>query len=394
MPGQPIHKIFGVYYMKWPWQKTEVRAEEVSWDLLSTSGFPTSASGVTPTQAENLATVLACIQVISSSVASLPAYVFKHTDNGRDVVKEHPLMQLIQHGPNQHQTWPDFVEFLLAQALLNGNSLTRITTDERGQVVELLPIPWANVSYEVLPGQNIRYRAMLAGTQQHITLLSDDVVHLRDRSDDGLIGKSRLTRAGSAIRTSLHLQQFSESLYQNGTAPSGALTHDQKLSKEAVQTLRSRFEGMHSGSAKAGTMLILDNGLGWTPMSISPEDAELLDSRKFSTEEIARIYGCPPPLVGIWDHSSFTNSETAGRWFSQFTLTPWVKKIEAAIARAVFTDPSLSLEIDLSGFMRGDPESRWKSHKIAVEAGILTTDEIREVEGWAPRGGKDDSISI
>ncbi|MCA1786018.1 MAG: hypothetical protein LC657_08560, partial [Desulfobacteraceae bacterium] len=83
--------------MKFPWQKkTEIRAEEVSWDLLSTSGFPVSASGVTPTQAENLATVLSCIQVISSSVASLPAYVYKRGSNGRDVVDGHPLMQLIQ----------------------------------------------------------------------------------------------------------------------------------------------------------------------------------------------------------------------------------------------------------------------------------------------------------
>ncbi len=372
--------------MKWPWQKTEVRAEEVSWDLLSTSGFPVSASGVTPTQAENLATVLACVNVISSSVASLPAYVYQASENGRDVVKDHPLTKLIQSGPNEHQTWADFVEMMLAQALLNGNSLTRVTTDERGQVAELLPVPWSNVSYEILPGQKIRYRAMLSGTNQHIILLADDVIHLRDRSDDGLVGKSRLTRAGSAMRCALHIQQFSESLYQNGTQPSGALKHDQKLSQEAIQRLRSRFENLHSGSAKAGKMLILDSGLSWESMSISPEDAELLDSRKFSTEEIARIYGCPPPLVGIWDHSSFTNSETAGRWFSQFTLTPWVKKLESCIGRAVFTDPGLSLEIDLSGFMRGDPESRWKSHKIAIESGILDTDEIREVEGWKPRG--------
>jgi HK97 family phage portal protein len=375
--------------MRWPWTKKEIRSEEVSWDLLSTSGFPVSASGVTPTQAENMATVLACVQVISSSVASLPCYVYQSSENGRDVVKNHPLMKLIQHGPNEHQTWADYIEFTLAQVLLNGNSLTRVTFDERGQVLELLPIPWGNVSYEILPGQKIRYRAMLAGTHQHITLLADDCIHLRDRSDDGLVGKSRLTRAGSALRTALHIQQFSESLYQNGTQPSGALKHDQKLSQEAIQRLRSRFENLHSGSAKAGTMLILDSGLSWESMSISPEDAELLDSRKFSTEEIARIYQVPPPLCGIWDHSSFTNSETAGRWFSQFTLGPWVRKLESVIARAVFTDPGLSLEIDLSGFMRGDPESRWKSHKIAVEAGILDLDEIREIEGWKPRGNDD-----
>ena len=367
--------------------RREKRSEEVSWDLISAGSL---GGGVTPVMAENLSTVLACVQVISSSVASLPAYVYREGSKGRDVLDDHPLQTMISRGPNRDQTWPDFVEFMLSQALLWGNALAWVQYDRNGLLTEIRPIPWPNVTWELLKNGKLRYRVTLPHSQQQQTLLESEVLHIKDRSDDGIIGKSRLTRAASAFRTSIALQEFSESLYRNGTAPSGALTHESKLGKEAVALLRQRFEAAHQGSAKAGKVLILDNGLKWESMSISPEDAELLGSRKFSTEEIARIFQVPPPLAGDFSHSSFTNSETATKWFASFTLAPWIAKIESEFKRSVFTEVerNLALEIDMSGFQRGDYQTRWAAHKIAVESNILTVDEIREIEGWGPLGGK------
>ncbi|HXP05933.1 MAG TPA: phage portal protein, partial [Stellaceae bacterium] len=110
-----------------------------------------------------------------------------------------------------------------------------------------------------------------------------------------------------------------------------------------------------------------------------------------STEEMARIYGVPPPLVGIWDHSSFTNAETAGRWFAQFTLTPWLVKIEAEFSRVIFGPSSPScIMFDLNGLTRGDPNQRWSTYDIAVKDRILTPNEIRGLEGFSPIEGGDD----
>lgn len=132
--------------------------------------------------------------------------------------------------------------------------------------------------------------------------------------------------------------------------------------------------------------MILDGGLTWKAAQISPEDAELLESRRFGVEEICRIFQVPPPLVQDYSHNTFTNSETAGRWFAQFTLAPWARKIEAEFARSVFgQQSSLELELDLSGFLRGDPQTRWAAHKIAIETGVLDPDEVRHIEGWNPR---------
>jgi HK97 family phage portal protein len=154
-----------------------------------------------------------------------------------------------------------------------------------------------------------------------------------------------------------------------------------------MERLRQAFDERQQGASNAGRVLILSDGLTFTPFQVSPEDAELLGSRKFAVEEICRLYQVPPPLVQDYSNNTFTNSQAAGRWFAQFTLGPWARKIEAALTRSLLPAGSgLEVEIDLSVFLRGDPEARWAAHKIAVDSGILDADEIREIEGFNPRG--------
>ncbi|MEQ1930945.1 MAG: phage portal protein, partial [Parvularculaceae bacterium] len=260
-------------------------------------------------------------------------------------------------------------------------------------VRELRAHAWPNVTPLILASGRLAFdvadvNPFTGGSGRMRRLLDSDVMLLRDRSDDGLIGRSRISRAASAIRLGLTMGSFAETLYDNRATPSGAVSTDAMLSQEQGDALRSRITQNWKGVRNAGEVLILSHGLKFQPLTISPEDAELLAARRFSTEEIARLFQVPPPLVGIWDHSSFTNSETAGRWFAQFTLAPWIRKIEEAFRRSVFSEASRAtheLEIDLSGFLRGDAEARWKAHQIAVKNNILTANEVREVEGWNPR---------
>jgi HK97 family phage portal protein len=172
----------------------------------------------------------------------------------------------------------------------------------------------------------------------------------------------------------------------NSAKPSGALETDENISAEQLQELRRQIDESWTAPDNKGRVIILQGGLKYKQMSVSPEDAELLASRKFSLEEIARIFAVPPPMIGDLSHGTFTNSREAARWFAQFTLAPWARKIEAVFTEALFPEGSgLSLELDLSGLLRGDPETRWASHKIAVEAGILDANEVREIEGFNPR---------
>jgi HK97 family phage portal protein len=217
-------------------------------------------------------------------------------------------------------------------------------------------------------------------------LLADDVIHLKDRSDDGVIGRSRLSRARDVLRTATSQQTFARSFLDNGAQPSIAIRHPAVMTGEQRTDLRRQFNDRHTGASNAGEAVILDGGLEMQVMQVSPDDAELLNSRRFAVEEIARVYGVPPPMIGDLSHGTFTNSREAARWFGQFTLTPRVRRLEAESNRALFGYGSrYEVEFDMSSLLRSDPETRWASHKIAIDTGVLDTDEVREIEGYNPR---------
>lgn len=360
--------------------------EQRSFDRAFLTGAPVSFTEGHSLGAENLSAVFAAVQAISSALASLPCLVYRNEEKGRIEAPTHSVSKLVGVGPNKNMSWPDFIEFVVASVLLRGNALIEIESDAQGQITGLQPYPWSNVNPQILQNNSIVYDVFdFHGRRKR--LLSHEVVHLKDRSDDGLIGRSRLSRCAGVIQTASAVDAHARSVYQNGAYPSGMLTSVQNLTAEAQQLLRQQFENQNAGPAKAGKMLVLPGGdFKWQSLTISPEDAELLESRRFSTEEIARIFAVPPPLLQDYSHNTFTNSEQAGRWFAQFCLGPWVKKIEGALNAGLFSDGRHHVEFDLSSFDRGDSEMRWRNHKIAIEAGILTINEIRQQEGWNPLG--------
>lgn len=371
--------------------RLEQRAGDASWTALQ--ALTPAGNAVNARYAENLSTVLACVSAISTAIASLPPYVYRVEEKSRAIDTDHSLMRLVRKGPNPHQTWPDFVEWLVASTLLRGNGLAEILTDTAGRVTGLVPIPWDWVMVSILPSGRLAFdvtevAGIYGGLGRTRRLLEGEVLHLKDRSDDGLIGRSRLSRAGAVVDGALTVQDFAAAMYANGANPSGVLKIAGKMGEPQLDRMRAKLESGFTGSQRAGRILITTGDVSWQQLSVTPEDAELLQSRRFGTEELARLFGCPPPIIGDLSHGTFTNSETAGRWFAQHTLTPWIRKIEAEFARSVLSGrTSHSLELDLSGFLRGDPETRWRSHEIAVRNEILTPNEVREVEGWNPRNG-------
>jgi HK97 family phage portal protein len=376
-------------------RNTETRAADPSWQALT--GLNTTTGLLqTPHGAESLSAVLAATNAISTAVASLPAYVQRFDAGRLENEPSHPLQRLIELGPNPWQGWADFIEFMVSQTLLHGNSIAEIRTDARGAVSELRPIPWQWVSVQLLPSGRLAFdvtehEALYGGTGSQRRLLQGEVLHLADRSDEGLLGKSRLSRAREVIEAGQKVQRFSRAIYENGVAPSGVIQAEGKLPDDQIRRLKEMFTQAFAGAGNAGSAMILDQNLKWQQLGISPEDAELLASRRFSVEEVARLFQVPPPLVQDYSHNTFTNSVQAGRWFATLTLQPWITKLEQAFKRQVFSESSRRthrISFDMSAFMRGDPEQRWAAHKIAIDAGVLDADEVREIEGYAPRGGE------
>ena len=364
-------------------RRSDTSPLDPSWQALAPmTGY---YSGLSARAAENLSTVLACTGAIATALAYVPARVYAQAGADRVEKVGHPLGKLIRYGFNPAMTWCDGIEHLVADTLLTGNGLLEIERNGNGQCSALYYHPWGMVTVQELASGRLAYDVS-NGKGVSRRLLEGEVIHLRDRTNDGKIGISRLSRSADTVTSVDLANRHASQFLANGANPSGVLESASQLSSEQTKNLREQFDERFSGARNAGRALILGGGLSWKPAQISPEDAELLETRRFGVEEIARLFQVPPPIIGDYTHNTFTNSETAGRWFATFCLAPWARKIEAEFSRSLFPIGSpYELELDLSGFLRGDPETRWNAHKIALDTGVLDADEVRQVEGWNPR---------
>jgi HK97 family phage portal protein len=344
------------------------------------------------------------------SVGSLPAAVYHRRGNERVAGPDHPVARLIRD-PNLLQSWPDFIEWLLASALLLGNAIAVIDHDGAGRPTGLYPIPWwacqpilvpaapaEAIGSPFVPNSKLVFDVTMTmqpwplpgarpANGYPIRYFADEVVFLRDRSDDGILGRSRLSRCPEALAAGLGAQGFSANVWNNGAMVGGVLKHPGKLSKEAGDNLAQSWSTAHAGPGGAGRVAVLEEGMTFDRLGVSPEDAELLDSRRFTVEELCRVFNVPPPIIGEWTHATFSNTASAREWFAALTLLPWVNKIEREFARTVFNDPDVGLCFDLSGMLRGDFPQLVSSYVNLVRSGIASADEARLAVGLDPRGG-------
>ena len=365
-------------------KRADAGALNSSWAALGAGSgyFPAMSARA----AENLSSVLACVNAVSTALASVPALVYRRDGAGdRIEAATHPLARMARTGVNARMSWPEFIEHMMASVLLTGNAVATIERGGNGQLSGLTFIPWSSVTVAELSSGRLAYD-VADGRGASRRLLEGELLHLRDRSDDGKIGRSRLSRAGDTVSAVEAANTHARSFLQRGASPSGVIEYDGRIGEDSARALRYQFDGKFSGADKAGKTLILDSGLKWKSAQISPEDAELLETRKFGVVEICRLFQVPPPIIQAYENNTFTNAAQAGLWFATFCLAPWARKIEAEFARSVFpTGGPYEIELDLSGFLRGDPETRWNANKIAIETGVLDPDEVRQAEGWNPR---------
>jgi HK97 family phage portal protein len=345
---------------------------------------------------ENLASIVSAVTIIARTIASLPPRVYQSVDGGRVEVLDHPVVALL-HRPNSLQGWPDLAEQWVASALLAGNGLLYITDDGRGAPTELRCLPWWTANPQILrDGRVMFYPAAtrLPGwpdASPPRVVSTEDCLWLRDRADN-VFGRSALSRAPMVAQAAINSAQFAASMFASGAKLGGVITHPGHLSKEASDRIAASWAATHAGPISGGKTAILEEGMTFAAQSMTLEDAELLSSRKFEIEEVARLYNIPLPILNVWDHSTFTNSDTASQWFGQLTLAPWARKIEAEASRVLFNDASYHLEIDLSALMRGSFVARTQAEIALVRAGILSANEVREQEGYSRRGGDADKL--
>jgi HK97 family phage portal protein len=349
------------------------------WGSLATDAWP-----ISPHAAENIAAVGAAVNAIAGTIASLPAYVVMANDS-RAEVPEHPLQRLIDGGVNDSQTWSDFIEALMGSTLLQGNALADVEADDYGRLRALHLMPWPQVQVQITEKDRLvfDYRPINGARAGQVRRYGrDDVLHLADRSDDGYVGVSRLSRARGALQLALDLQGFSAAFLNNAARPGGTLKTTTNIGDDMKRRLKEEWDIAFRVRGEYGKVAILPAGTEYAPLSqMSAEDQQIVNHRNFSVSDIARVFGVPPHILADPSRSTFASAREASRQFATQTLAPWVSKLQRAFAMSVLSS-QYRLIIDLGDLLRADPEARWASWQRARAAGVLSPNDVRTEEGW------------
>lgn len=353
-------------------------------------GLPSTAGIVVDeVSALQLSTVYACVRIISESVASLPINVFKETQTGMREAKELPVYDVLRHQVNDNITAFMFFELAVSQACLFGNSYSIIERNRAGQVTGLVPVEPAYVSVNLTESGKVAYR--ITTKTNDLALPAEDVLHIKGLGPNGLKGYSPIQLAKEAVGLGLAAEQYGAAYFGNAAMPSGVLSVPGKLSDEAFNNLRRSWENLHRGSQNSARVALLEGGVEFKPLTLPPNESQFLQTRKFQTSEIARIFRVPPTMLADLEGSaSYGSIYELNRAFVSHTLTPWARRIENELEVKLLPSKEYAVQFQFEELLRGDQESRFRSYQLARQAGFLSINDIRKQEALDPIGTNGD----
>ncbi|RAX24821.1 phage portal protein [Morganella morganii] len=349
-----------------------------------------SGRRVSPQLAMQLTAVFSCVRVLAESVGMLPCSLYEQLETGNRRAVRERLNRLLSVNPNNYMTPQEFWELLIACLCLRGNFYA-YKVKALGEVVELLPLDPSSVTPKLNSKWEPEYQVTFPDGR-HDTLTQDDIWHVRIFTLDGLTGLSPIAYAKQAVGLGLATEEHGSRLFGNGAVTSGVLQTDQYLKDDAWERLRTDFENRHQGLANAHKPMILEMGLKWQQISMTSEDAQFLETRKFQLEEICRIFRVPLHMIQNTDRATFNNIENLGIGFINYSLVPYLTRIEQRI-NAGLVKPSKQgvfyAKFNAGALLRGDMKSRFDAYATGINWGIYSPNECRELEELNPREGGD-----
>jgi HK97 family phage portal protein len=342
-----------------------------------------------------LSTANACVQLLAGTQASLPLMVYRTDRDGRrSVAADHPLYRVLHDSPNADQTALDYWEFVCACLELHGNAYSEVERGSDGRVIALSPplVPEA-VSVKRRDNGDLEYR-WNEGSRQRVET-QQRILHIRGFGGSPLGGLSTLSLGRQVFGMARSINRAAQETFRNGARPSGVMSIDKALTKDQRNEAETRLQEKYQGTVNAGVPMILDNGLKWQSISINPEDAQMLESRSFSVEEICRLFQVPPHMVGHTQNSTSwgTGLEQQTLGFQKFTLRRRLKRIEQALEKQLLTprdrSEGITIEFNLEGLLRADSKARSEFYGKMTVIGAMTINEVRALENLPPVEGGD-----
>ncbi|MEW9523867.1 phage portal protein [Agrobacterium radiobacter] len=357
------------------------------------SGMGDAGEPVTDSSVLSISSAWACVNLLSGTIASLPLMVYRRDAKGvREVYREHPLYRLLHDSPNYDQTAVDFWEFMAASIEMRGNAYARIERNSRG-IASLMPVNPALMGVRRLQNGSIEYRWSQDG--RYFVETDKTMLHIRGFGGNPLGGMSTLHFGRHTFSLARAIDKSASSTFKNGMRPSGVLTFDKWLTPEQRKLAEEKLASKFQTAADTGKPMILEGGTKWEQLTLAPEDAQMLESRSFSVEEVCRFFGVPPFMIGHTEKTTSWGSgieqQTLG--FQKFTLRRRLKRIEQAIEKQLLTSADrasgVSVEFNLEGLLRADSAGRARFYQQMTQIGAMTINEVRDLENLPPVDGGD-----
>ena len=355
-------------------------------------GKSTAGKVVNEKTAMQVSAVYACVRVLSESLAQLPLDLFVYKGNvGSEKDREHPLYRVLHDEPNPDMTSFTFRETLQTHILLWGNAYAQVVRNFMGQTIGLYPLLPDRMSVErdddtgeIIYRYRVSSDGVLPGVRanEEIVLPAEDVLHIPGLGFDGLVGYSPIAMMRNAIGSAIATDEYSSKFFENGATPSGVLEHPGVL--KDPKKLRDSWHESYGGSANAGKVAILEEGLKFHTISIPPQDAQLIETRKYQVSDIARIFRIPPHMIGDLEKATFSNIEQQSLEYVKYTLDPWLARWEQAMDRRLLNSQEKRdhyIQFNAEGLLRGDLKSRNDAYAVARQNGWMSANDIRRKEG-------------
>ena len=338
-----------------------------------------------PDAALQISAVFACVEILAQTISTLPLYVYRDKGGVRVPDKMSRLWLLLHESPNRWMTPSEFLSAMVVNRMLRGNAYALIERDSAGEPIALVPLSPDQMEVAVVEGGEV-YVYYQDGD---ITALApENVIHWKGLGN-GFLGLSKLDFMRATTNEAIRAQDNANSLYGKGSKPTGVLQTDSRLSAEQVAALMTRFQT--SMTSSGGGLIIADRGLKYSQMSLSPADAQLLETRRFTIEEICRWFGVPGVLVGTTGQTTWGSGiEQIVSGFHKFTIGPLCKQLEQVLERRLKNYEPITIEFKMDGFLRTDPASRAAFYSTMSQNGAMTRNEIRRLENLPPVEGGDE----
>ena len=355
-------------------------------------GGTSSGKRVNERSAMQMTAVYACVRILAESIAGLPIHLYRYNDKGgKEKAFDHPLYRLLHDEPNEEMSSFVFRETLMTHLLLWGNAYAQVIRNGKGEVVSLYPLmPNRMVVDRTEKGQlyyEYTHSSDEANTMKNetIRLRPENIMHIPGLGFDGLIGYSPIAMAKNSIGMAMACEEYGAKFFNNGAMPGGVLEHPGTV--KDPEKIRESWHSAFGGSENANKIAVLEEGMKYTPISISPEQAQFLETRKFQMEEIARIFRVPLHLINDLDKSSFNNIEIQSLEFVQYSLMPWIIRFESAMFRRLLNEEEKKryfVKMNADGLLRGDYKSRMEGYSIGIQNGFMSPNDVRSLENLDP----------